>query len=132
MTLALSVINPGSQAYAYDFKAVVLTENGGQHEGFVNAALKWLKGVAKENNFQITVIHDTREINDAFLKNYQVFIQLNYPPYMWTDTAKAAFMKYIEEGRGGWIGFHHATLLGEFDGYPDVGLVFGLYGRYQV
>ena len=25
---------------------------------------------------------------------------------------------YIEEGRGGWIGFHHATLLGEFDGYP--------------
>ncbi len=27
-------------------------------------------------------------------------------------------MKYIEEGRGGWIGFHHATLLGEFDGYP--------------
>jgi type 1 glutamine amidotransferase len=30
----------------------------------------------------------------------------------------AAFVKYIEEGRGGWIGFHHATLLGEFDGYP--------------
>jgi uncharacterized protein len=30
-----------------------------------------------------------------------------------------AFQKYIEEGRGGgWIGFHHATLLGEFDGYP--------------
>jgi hypothetical protein len=22
------------------------------------------------------------------------------------------------EGRGGWIGFHHATLLGEFDGFP--------------
>jgi len=29
-----------------------------------------------------------------------------------------AFVKYIEEGRGGWVGFHHATLLGEFDGYP--------------
>jgi len=37
---------------------------------------------------------------------------------MWTSTAMAAFRKYIEEGRGGWIGFHHATLLGEFDGYP--------------
>jgi type 1 glutamine amidotransferase len=30
----------------------------------------------------------------------------------------AAFIKYIEEGRGGWIGFLHASLLGEFDGYP--------------
>jgi hypothetical protein len=30
----------------------------------------------------------------------------------------AAFERYIDEGRGGWIGFHHATLLGEFDGYP--------------
>ena len=36
---------------------------------------------------------------------------------MWSDLSKAAFEKYIEEGRGGWIGFHHASLLGEFDGY---------------
>ena len=53
-----------------------------------------------------------------FLSHYQLFVQLNYPPYAWTPTAMAAFKKYIEEGRGGWIGFHHATLLGEFDGYP--------------
>ena len=118
LVLGLSMMIPGSKVYAYDFKALVLTENGAQHEGFVNAALKWLNGVAEEKNFEITVIHDTRGINDDFLKNYQVFIQLNYPPYMWTGTAKVAFMKYIEEGRGGWVGFHHATLLGEFDGYP--------------
>ena len=30
---------------------------------------------------------------------------------------QAAFIKYIEQGKGGWIGFHHATLLGEFDGF---------------
>ncbi len=41
--LTLSVTTPGNKSYAYDFKAVVLTENGGQHEGFVNCALKWLK-----------------------------------------------------------------------------------------
>ena len=58
-----------------------------------------------------------QKIDDAFLAKYNLFIQLNYPPYMWTDTAKAAFIKYIEQGKGGWIGFHHATLLGEFDGY---------------
>lgn len=117
-TLGLSVTITGRRAYAYDFRAIVLTEEGGQHEGFVKAALVWLKSMADEKNFEISVIHDTREINDAFLKKYKVFIQLNYPPYMWTDTARAAFMKYIEEGRGGRVGFHHATLLGEFDGYP--------------
>ena len=129
--IALSVSGPGNRAYAYDFKALVLTENGGDHEGFVIAALKWLKGLAAEKNFEITVIHDTRKINDEFLKNYSVFIQLNYPPYMWTDTAKAAFMKYIEEGRGGWVGFHHATLLGEFDGYPMWDWFSGFMGDIQ-
>ena len=45
------------------------------------------------------------------------------PPYTWPKEAEDAFVKYIEEGRGGWIGFHHATLLGEFDGYPTVAMV---------
>jgi type 1 glutamine amidotransferase len=43
---------------------------------------------------------------------------LDYPPYAWKDKAITAFQNYIEQGKGGWIGFHHATLLGEFDGYP--------------
>jgi len=34
-----------------------------------------------------------------------LFIQLDYPPYAWTPTAVSAFQKYIEEGKGGWIGF---------------------------
>ncbi|MEI9956129.1 MAG: ThuA domain-containing protein [Ferruginibacter sp.] len=42
---------------------------------------------------------------------------MDYPPYGWTTTAATAFKKYIEQGKGGWIGFHHATLLGEFDGF---------------
>jgi type 1 glutamine amidotransferase len=29
-----------------------------------------------------------------------------------------AFTKFIEDGKGGWVGFHHASLLGEFDGFP--------------
>ena len=41
-----------------------------------------------------------------------------YPPYRWSDEAKAAFVDYIEQERAGWVGLHHATLLGEFDGYP--------------
>jgi type 1 glutamine amidotransferase len=100
------------------FKVLVIAERGGPHEGFVVAALGWLDKLAQENNFEYTVVNNTNEITDEFLSKYRVFIQLNYPPYMWTDIAKAAFVKYIGEGRGGWVGFHHASLLGEFDGYP--------------
>jgi type 1 glutamine amidotransferase len=100
------------------FKLVVLAEAGGIHRPFVDAAKVWLDKQAAGSNFSVDYIQDTAKIDDAFLSRYQVFIQLNYPPYGWTPTAMAAFTKYIEEGRGGWIGFHHATLLGEFDGYP--------------
>lgn len=100
------------------FKALVLTERGGQHEDFVVAALDWLNTFSKEKNFEITVINHASEIDEILLSKYQVFIQLNYPPYNWGEKAMAAFVKYIEEGRGGWVGFHHAALLGEFDGYP--------------
>ncbi len=99
------------------FHVLVLTENGGIHEGFVIAALDWLKMFSQEQHFDFTVIHKTDSISEEYLSHYQLFIQLNFPPYMWSDQSKTAFEKYIEQGRGGWIGFHHASLLGEFDGY---------------
>src|SRR3981081_288270 len=100
------------------FRVVALAEQGGIHQPFVDAAKVWLQKLATDGNFSIDYLQDTDKIDDAFLSRYQLFIQLDYPPYRWTPTAMAAFVKYIEEGRGGWIGFHHATLLGEFDNYP--------------
>jgi uncharacterized protein len=109
----------GGSAQSPKFKALILTERGGQHEGFVVAAMEWLNKIAAEKNFEITVINEpTDDMDEAFLAKYKVFIQLNYPPYRWSDKSKAAFIQYIEAGQGGWVGFHHATLLGEFDGYP--------------
>jgi type 1 glutamine amidotransferase len=105
------------ESTAPKFRLVVLAEAGGIHRPFVDAAKVWLEKEAAADNFSIDYIENTEKIDDAFLSRYQVFVQLNYPPYGWTPTAVAAFTKYIEEGRGGWIGFHHATLLGEFDGY---------------
>jgi uncharacterized protein len=100
------------------FRVVAIAEKGGIHKPFVDAAKVWLAREAAADGFTIDYIEDTNRIDDAFLAQYKLFIQLNYPPYAWTPTAMAAFQRYIEEGRGGWIGFHHATLLGEFDGYP--------------
>jgi uncharacterized protein len=99
------------------FRVIAIAEHGGIHKPFVDAAKIWLDTQAMEKNFSVDYIEDTSKIDDAFLAKYKVFIQLNYPPYGWTDTAQAAFIKYIEQGKGGWIGFHHATLLGEFDGF---------------
>ncbi len=100
------------------FKVLVLTERGGQHGKFTDAGLKWLAEQSGKMNFEVTEINNTQQVNDECLAQYKVIIQLDYPPYTWTADAEKAFTKYIDEGLGGWIGFHHATLLGEFDGYP--------------
>jgi uncharacterized protein len=99
------------------FKALVLYENGGHHLPFTTAAKPWLNKLAIDSSFTIDYIENTKTINEAFLKQYQVFIQLDYPPYGWNDEATKAFQKYMNDGKGGWIGLHHATLLGEFDGF---------------
>jgi hypothetical protein len=106
-----------AQSKAPRFRVIALAERGGIHKPFVDAAKIWLGTLASGENFAVDYIEDTEKVDAAFLTKYDLFLQLNYPPYMWTDAAKAAFIKYIEQGKGGWIGFHHATLLGEFDGY---------------
>src|ERR1700761_9058261 len=100
------------------FKVLALYENGGHHIEYSKVARVWLDKLAADSNFSIDYIQNTDSINEKFLSRYQLFIQLDYAPYAWKPEAMAAFIKYIEEGRGGWIGFHHGTLLGEFDGYP--------------
>src|SRR6202795_2674757 len=118
LCLAVAAPLPAAQEKKVRFRVLAIAEHGGIHKPFVDAAKIWLDKLASENNFTVDYIEDTDKIDDAFLARYNLFIQLNYPPYNWTDTAKAAFIKYIEQGKGGWIGFHHATLLGEFDGFP--------------
>jgi len=65
----------------------------------------------------IDYIQKPDSIDEKFLNQYQLFIQLDYPPYGWNEKAAKTFQSYIEQGKIGWIGFHHATLLGEFDGF---------------
>ena len=118
LALLIMIFTTAGAAQSPDprFRVIALAESGGIHRPFVDAARAWLEKLASENKFSIDYIENTDKIDDAFLSHYQLFLQLNYPPYGWTPTAMAAFIRYIEEGRGGWIGFHHATLLGEFDG----------------
>lgn len=100
------------------FRVIALAERGGIHQPFVQAAKVWLQQEAQRQNFAIDYLENTNRIDDAFLVKYRLFIQLNYPPYGWTPAAASAFERYVALGKGGWIGFHHASLMGEFDGYP--------------
>ena len=101
------------------FRVVALAERAsGDHQTFVDAARLYLNKLAAENDFTVDYISGTERINEESLSRYKLFIQLNYPPYRWAPVAKKAFEEYVTQGKGGWIGFHHASLLGDFDGYP--------------
>ncbi len=103
---------------ATGFKVLALAESGGHHIEFTKAAKPWLKKCGAENGFEVDYITNTTSITEAFLAKYHLVLQLDFVPYGWKPEAMAAFKSYIEQGRGGWVGLHHATLLGEFDGYP--------------
>ena len=100
------------------FRVLAIAESGGHHILYSQRARIWLNQLARDSAFTIDYIQKPDSIDEGFLSRYQLFIQLDFPPYMWSNRSMEAFQQYIEQGRGGWIGFHHATLLGEFDGYP--------------
>jgi type 1 glutamine amidotransferase len=97
---------------------LALAESRGHHIAFTEAAKPWLIKCGKENGFEVDFASDTGCITEAFLARYRLVLQLDFVPYGWKPEAMAAFKNYIEKGQGGWVGLHHATLLGNFDGYP--------------
>jgi type 1 glutamine amidotransferase len=118
---ALSVILLSSYAQnkeASRFRVLALSEDKGHHILYSRQAKVWLNKLANDSSFVIDYIQSPDSINDKMLRQYQLFIQLDYPPYGWSEQSSKAFIECIENGKIGWIGFHHATLLGEFDGFP--------------
>ena len=100
------------------FKVLALAESGGHHVAFTTVAKPWLRKCGEENGFEVDYITNTAPITESFLARYRLVLQLDFVPYGWKLEAMSAFKDYIEKGRGGWVGLHHATLLGNFDGYP--------------
>lgn len=82
------------------------------HAPFVRAATAWLTTLAADKNFTFTSVENPNSITDDVLTGYNLVLQLNYTPFGWNTTAQAAFEKYLTDGRGGWVGVHHAALYG--------------------
>src|SRR5579863_4415551 len=76
------------------FRVIALAEKNSIHKPFVDAAKAWLEKEAIANSFSIEYIENTEQIDDAFLSHYQLFLQLDYPPYMWAAKAMKAFQNY--------------------------------------
>ncbi len=87
------------------FKVIALYENGGHHILYSQRAKIWLNKLAADSNFSIDYIQNTDSINDNFLSKYNLFIQLDYPPYGWKDTAAHAFATLYNrrKGRMDWV-----------------------------
>ena len=100
-------------------RVLVLTEGAGQHQAMSDACLQWLEGESHLLRFTIQVLPHPNSLHaEADFDAFDLIIQLDYPPYAWSKETASAFEAYMQKGKGAWIGLHHATLLGDFDGYP--------------
>ena len=86
------VYSQPAQAVRKNFRILVLAENGGHHIKFTQAAKPWLNQLAKENQFTVDYVENTDLIDSAYLSNYQLFLQLDSPPYGWPEKA----VKYLK------------------------------------
>jgi type 1 glutamine amidotransferase len=82
------------------------------HRPSMEAAERWLDKLAADSNFAVTYLESPNTITDSMLATVNVVWQMNYPPFRWNATSNAALTKYLDEGRGGWLGDHHASLYG--------------------
>ena len=98
-------------------KVLVLAERGGLHEPFTATGLQWLEDNKDRFNMQLVILSSAENIPKNELAKYHLILQLNHPPYAWSEESQRDFQHYIDRGQGNYIGFHHASLLGEFDGY---------------
>ena len=76
-----------AQSKASGFRVLAIAENGGHHILYSKAARIWLDKLAADSGFSIDYIQNTDSIDDAYLQKYQLFIQLDFPPYAWKDKA---------------------------------------------
>lgn len=101
------------------------------HISFVNEANRWFPTVAEKNGFTYDTTSNWKNLNDDFLRKYQVVIFLDTRPE--NPEQRNAFKKYMENG-GAWMGFHFSafaltpsTYNQDWDWYHNVFLGSGQY-----
>lgn len=117
--LALSLLK-NNKATMPTRRVLVIAEEGTPHQGFVDAAHEWLDKNAQRLNIETTFVADMRQAKCEPLDHYHLILQLNYPPFAWSQDRMEELVDYIDHGKGSYIGFHHASLLGDIFGAGDM------------
>ena len=108
LIISLCIINATelhaqSKTPANRFKVLAIYENGGHHLAFSMEAKKWLEQLSIDSSFSIDYIQHTDKLDSTVLSQYQLFLQLDYPPYGWKEKAAHALEESINKGRIGWV-----------------------------
>jgi len=105
--LCCCVLNVNAQNNNNAFKVIAFfTGREDQaHISFVAEANKWFPAMAAKYHFTYDTTTNWNNMNDAFLKQYQVVVFLDTRPDF--PAQRAAFEKYMKNG-GAWMGFHFA------------------------
>lgn len=75
------------------------------HISFVHEANGWFPEIAAQYNFQYDSTNDWNNLNESFLKQYNVVLFLDTRPE--APAQRTAFENYMKHG-GAWMGFHFA------------------------
>ncbi len=105
MLLALLCIAMPGAAQPSRFKMLAFysAKTEPDHVQFAEGALKFLAACSAKDGFTFESTTNWENMNDAYLKAYQVVVWLNDSPT--TAEQRAAFQRYMENG-GAWLGFH--------------------------
>ena len=88
------------------FKAIMWSVNDPWHF-FMQDAKAYIQQLGTQYNFQADYSEDLTQHTDAFLSQYQLYINLNIEVTPLTAPQKTAFENFINAGKG-WVGFHMA------------------------
>jgi hypothetical protein len=86
------------------------------HISFVHEANRWFSEMAAKYNFLYDSTNNWSNLNNDFLKKYQVVVFLDTRPE--DSVQRAAFKKYMDNG-GAWMGFHFAGFALTPSAYPQ-------------
>lgn len=115
---SLSYVSSNAQPKVHSFNVIAFFtgKQDQAHISFVAEANNWFPKMAKKNDFSYDTISDWTNLNEEFLKKYQVIIFLDTRPD--EPLQRASFKKYINNG-GAWMGFHFAAFALTPSDYPQ-------------